>query len=319
MSESSKRLISVVVPVFDEQAGIAGFHASLTEVLDKLSGLKAEIIYCDDGSTDGTLEKLHELSKKDDRVRLVRLSRNFGKELATTAGINEARGAAVVTIDADGQHPVELLPEFVKKWQDGSRVVLGLRTDSRQAGFTKRIGSKLFYRLFSRFTKVRLVPGATDYRLIDKVVRDDFVRLTEHNRITRGLIDWLGYERSFVSYAEKPRLHDSASYSFRKLGKLAIDSVISLSSSPLYITAWIGAIVLPLSALLGLVMIIDKLLSDPLHWHATGGAYVSVLVLFLIGILLMSQGIIGLYLSHIHSETQNRPLYVIDREASVRL
>jgi glycosyltransferase involved in cell wall biosynthesis len=319
MSQPSSHLISVVVPVYNEQAGIGGFHASLMKQLRDISGFTFEIIYCDDGSTDTTLKQLRSFAEEDKHVRVLRLSRNFGKELATTAGIHEATGAAVITIDGDGQHPVDLLPKFIGRWRHGSKVVIGLRAESRQAGFAKRMGSKLFHGVFNRFTRLHLVAGTTDFRLIDGAVRADFVRLTEHNRITRGLIDWLGYERSYIAYTEKPRMHGSAGYSFGKLSKLAVDSVISLSSSPLYLTAYIGAVVLPLSTLLGIIMLVDKLLGDPLGWHATGGAYVSVLILFLMGIMMMSQGIIGLYLSHIHSETQNRPLYIVDQEASVRL
>jgi polyisoprenyl-phosphate glycosyltransferase len=316
---SSSRLLSVVVPVYNEQAGLASFHASLVDQLDSLPEYGFEIIYCDDGSTDRTPEGLRTLAKTDRRVRLLSLSRNFGKEIATTAGIQAAQGTAILTLDADGQHPVDLLPKFINQWQAGNKVVIGLRTANQHEGLVKRWGSRLFYNLFNRFTKLQLIPGATDFRLIDQTVQADFLRLTEHNRITRGLIDWLGYERTYLPFTAKPRLHDGAGYSFRKLCKLAIDSVISLSSSPLYIVAYMGAIVLPISTVLALVMLGDAVLGDPFHWHATGGAYVLVLVLFLIGVLLLSQGIIGLYLSHIHSETQNRPLYIVNKDTSVRL
>lgn len=314
----SSPLISIVIPVYNEQAGISVFHDSLRRKLKELP-YTFEIVYCDDGSTDATLAKLHTLSRKNHTMRVVRLSRNFGKELATTAGISEARGDAVITIDGDGQHPVELLPKFIEKWESGSKVVIGVRTANRQAGLVKQLGSKLFYFILKRLTHLEVVPDATDFRLIDKAVRADFVQMTEHNRITRGLIDWMGYERSYITFRAKPRLHDKAGYSFGRLAKLAMDSIISLSSSPLYVTAYIGMVILPLSLMLGLVMVIDKLAGDPLRWHATGSAYVTVLILCLIGILMMSQGIIGLYLSHIHSETQNRPLYIVDHEASVRL
>jgi dolichol-phosphate mannosyltransferase len=250
---------------------------------------------------------------------LLSLSRNFGKEIAVTAGIQAAHGAAIFTLDADGQHPVALLPKFIEIWQAGTLVVIGLRTTNQGEGFVKRWGSRLFYNLFNRLTRLQLTPGATDFRLIDQAVQADFIRLTERNRITRGLIDWLGYKRAYVAFEGRPRLYDTAGYSFRKLCKLAIDSVISLSSSPLYVVAYMGMVVLPVSVALGLIMLVDAALGDPLQWHATGGAYVLVLVLFLIGVLLLSQGIIGLYLSHIHSETQNRPLYIIDQEASIRL
>ncbi|HYH36438.1 MAG TPA: glycosyltransferase family 2 protein [Candidatus Saccharimonadales bacterium] len=318
MSQSLRQLLSVVIPVYNEQTGIQDFHISLMKQLERISAYTFEVIYCDDGSTDNSQKELRDIARGTPGVRIIRLSRNFGKELATTAGIHEAKGAAVITIDGDGQHPVKKLPDFIEKWQAGHKVVIGLPGD-RQAGFVKKAGSKLFYSLFNMFTRLQVVPGATDYRLIDKTVRADFMRLTEHNRITRGLIDWLGYDRAYVSYTEKPRLHDTAGYSFKKLSKLAVDSIISSSTSPLYVTACVGAVILPLSTLLGLAMAANGLLGDPLGWDVTGGAYVSVLILFLIGILMMSQGIIGLYLSHIHSETQNRPLYIVDREASMRL
>jgi dolichol-phosphate mannosyltransferase len=247
------------------------------------------------------------------------LSRNFGKEIAMTAGIHAARGRAIITLDADGQHPVELIPEFIKKWQAGSKVVIGVRVANAGEGWMKRVGSRWFYRLLNRLTGLKLRPGISDFQLIDRVVQQEFARMTERSRITRGLIDWLGYPRQYIEFKAKPRAMGEASYSIKKLFKLAVDSVVSLSISPLYMTAYIGAVVLPLSLLLGLGMFINWLARDPLGLHATGGAYVLVLLLCLVGVLLMSQGIIGLYLSHIHTETQNRPLYVIHEESSVRL
>lgn len=319
MSAHASRLLSLVLPLYNEQAGLVHFHQILCQNLRSIDGYDFEIIYCNDGSNDGSLQVLQSLAKEDKRIRLISLTRNFGKEIATTAGMQLAGGAAIITLDTDGQHPLELLPEFVRRWEAGSKVVIGLRTENRKAGLSKRLGSRLFYAVFNKTTHLGLVSGATDYRLVDQVVQADFNRLTEHNRITRGLIDWLGYERSYINFAAKARLHGDAGYSFAKLSKLAVDSVISLSSSPLYVTAYIGVIVLPLASLLGLSMLINTLFGDPLDWHASGGAYVSVLILFLIGILLMSQGVIGLYLSHIHSETQNRPLYIIDQAQSERL
>lgn len=315
MTHVSKQLLSVVVPVYNERTGLVLFHESLWSVLEQLP-LDFEIIYCDDGSLDGTTSLLHELAEKHPQVRVVRLSRNFGKELATTAGIHAATGDAIITIDADGQHPVELISQFVAKWQQGAKVVIGVRTEKRRTGFVKWAGSKLFWGAFSKASGMKIVPGSSDYRLIDRAVQTEFIRMTERNRITRGLVDWLGYKREYIYYRENSRVHGQATYSVPKLIKLAVDSAISLSISPLYITAYIGAVVLPLSVLLGLGMIVNALLGDPLSLHATGGAYLMVFVLFLVGIILVSQGIIGLYLSHIHTETQNRPLYVVDKEES---
>jgi glycosyltransferase involved in cell wall biosynthesis len=315
MASSDTQLLSIVVPVYNERAGIAAFHDSLLHVLRQLP-MNTEVIYCDDGSIDGTSDHLQDLASRHKEVKVLALSRNFGKEIATTAGLHAAKGAAVVTLDADGQHPVELIPEFVQKWSNGAKVVIGIRTANQKEGVIKRAGSKLFYGIFAKLTGIRLTAGTSDYRLIDHTVQSEFIRMTERNRITRGLIDWLGYKREYIHYKAKARESGNASYSFKKLLKLAVDSAISLSISPLYITAYIGAIVLPVSTLLGLGMIANYLFGDPLALHATGSAYLIVFVLFLVGILLVSQGIIGLYLSHIHTETQNRPLYVIDRERS---
>jgi glycosyltransferase involved in cell wall biosynthesis len=316
MADLSAPLLSIVVPVYNEAESLPEFNRSL---LDTLQSLKKsyEVIYCDDGSTDNTPMLIRRWCKNKPYLRLIKLSRNFGKEVAVTAGINEARGQATIILDADGQHPVELIPKFLTRWENGSKVVVGLRTGNQKEGWVKHYGSKLFYKFFNRLTGVKLMPGATDFRLIDSSVREGFVRLTERNRITRGLIDWLGYEPDYIEFRASPRLAGEAGYSFKKLFRLAIDSTISLSISPLYISAYIGAIVLPVSVLLAILMVINVLIGDPFGIHATGSAYLMVLVLFLIGILLVSQGIIGLYLSHIHTESQNRPLYIIDELGSV--
>jgi len=321
MSELKSCMLSIVVPVFNEGLGLRSFHDSLVAELDAIQDVKGdyEILYCNDGSTDNTFRVLQKIAKEAPAVRVISLSRNFGKETATTAGIHEARGRGIIMLDADGQHPVELIPQFVERWRSGSKVIVGIRIANQNEGFGKRYGSKLFYWIFNRFTGMKLVPGLSDFQLIDASVQREFRRLSEHNRITRGLIDWLGFPREYIKFKAKPRMSGEAGYSLKKLFKLSVDSVISLSISPLYITAYIGAAVLPLSLLLMLVMLGNAGLGDPLGLRATGGAYLTVMLLVLVGVLLLSQGIIGLYLSHIHTETQNRPLYVVDEERSVRL
>jgi polyisoprenyl-phosphate glycosyltransferase len=314
MSKKTNPVLSVVIPVYNEAAGIAQFHAQLSAVLES-APISYEILYVDDGSLDASAQVLAGFHTKDPRMQVLRLTRNFGKEIATTAGIHAARGDAILMMDADGQHPVTAIPRFVAKWQSGAKVVVGKRAE-RKASLLKRFGSRLFYGLFRRVTGMTIDPAASDFRLIDKSVQVEFNRMSERNRITRGLLDWLGYQREYVEYDENERLAGISPYSLRKLIKLAVDSAVSLSSSPLYLVAYIGAFVLPVATLLGLGMIGNFLLHDPLHLHATGGAYVMVLLLWLIGVLLISQGIIGLYLSHIHTEAQNRPLYVVDKAGS---
>jgi polyisoprenyl-phosphate glycosyltransferase len=315
MSVISQPQLSVVVPMYNEAMSLGQLYTSLCAVLRKLD-VTYELIFVDDGSTDASARTVHELRNKDKTVHLVSLTRNFGKEIATTAGIHAAHGSAILTLDADGQHPVERIPDFIDAWQSGAKVVVGIRTSNQREGIVKRYGSKVFYAMFNKFAGASLVPGATDFRLIDHSVARDFNQITERNRITRGLIDWLGYKPAYITFAALPRQAGTSGYSFTKLAKLAVDSVISLSISPLYLTAYIGAVVLPVSVLLGLGMLVNAAIHDPLNLHVTGSAYVVVFMLFLIGILLVSQGIIGLYLSHIHAETQNRPLYIVNKEQS---
>jgi len=314
MSTRSQPVLSVVIPAYNEAASLPHLYTSLLPVLEGLD-LTYEIIFINDGSTDGSSAVLADLHTSDKTVHVLTLSRNFGKELAVTAGLHRARGQAILTLDADGQFPVERIPAFISAWRNGAKVVIGRRT-CRQTGVIKRVYTALFYNVFRHVTGLRIDPDLTDFRLIDQEVQTQFNRMTEHGRITRGLVDWLGYDRVYVTYAENSRRHGTATYSIRKLSRLAVDSAISLSVSPLYITAYIGSIVLPLATLLGLGMLVDWAIGDPLHLHATGSAYLAVFILWLIGVLLVSQGIIGLYLSHIHTETQNRPLYVVDEAHS---
>lgn len=315
---SGDRLISIVVPAHNEAEGIGQFYASLTKVLES-ENYPYEILFVDDGSTDDTTNTIRHLITDNPRVRLLVLSRNFGKEIALTAGLHGAKGNAIITLDADGQHPVELIPQFVRQWEEGAKVVVGVRTLNQKEGFVKHYGSELFYVLANRILGLSLIKGSTDFRLIDETVQKEFKRLNERNRITRGLIDWLGYDRAYIQFVANARMAGEASYSFQKLVKLAIDGIISHSTSPLRIPAYLGAFFTPLSVLLLLAMGIDSLTGDPLHLHITGSAYGIVLVVFLAGILLISQGVIGIYLSDIHTEAKARPLFLIDKEASSNL
>lgn len=311
-------LISIVIPLYNESLNIKPFYANLSKVL-KTNRYNYEILYVNDGSSDDSLEQLHELAATNSRIRVINLSRNFGKEVATSAGIHHSKGEATIMVDADGQHPVELIPEFIAKWQAGAQVVAGIRKSNQKEGFVKRYGSKIFYRLLKHSTEVDVIPGSSDFRLIDQSVRTEFLKMTERSRITRGMIDWLGFKRDFVYYDANARMAGDATYSFFKLVRLALDSFISLSMKPLYFSVYAGAIILPFSVLLALITVVEMLIGDPLGWNVTGTAYLVMLVLFLIGIMLISQATLALYLSHIHTETKNRPLYSIDNRTSINL
>lgn len=314
-----KPFISIVVPCFNEVDNIIPLYKKLELVIRKEKAIDFEILFVNDGSSDGTLTKTRELASNHNNTKVVNLSRNFGKEIATTAGISYARGDAIIMLDADGQHPPELIPRFIKKWVNGAKVVVGVRKTNQKEGFIKRYGSKIFYLIINKLQSTKMTAGSTDFRLIDKAVRKEFLKLTEHNRITRGIIDWIGFKKDYIEFHANERMSGSASYSITKLLKLMIDSFVSLSIKPLYLAIWAGVIILPLSILLGLFSAVEMAIGDPLNLNITGGAYIGLTILFLVGLILISQGITALYLSHIHSETQNRPLFIIDKDLSSNL
>ncbi|HSX46800.1 MAG TPA: glycosyltransferase family 2 protein [Patescibacteria group bacterium] len=319
MAQTKDVSLSVVIPVYNEADGLTAFHEALLAVLLPLK-LTAELIYCDDGSTDTTAELIQAWVKTQTpqlTIRLVALSRNFGKENALTAGIAHAKGQAIITLDGDGQHPVELIPQFLEKWRLGAKVVVGVRQTNDGQTFSKRLLSKLFYFTFNRLTPQKLVPGSTDFRLIDQTVQQEFLRLQETDRLTRGLIDWLGFKAAYISFIPKPRGAGKPTYSTRKLVNLALNSIVSLSPVPLHLFAYLGFFITMGTFLLGLTICLEQfILRDPWHWRISGNALLSVLVLFLLGVVLLSQGLLSLYVSHIHNQTKQRPLYVIDRERS---
>ena len=319
---TKKPLLSFVMPVHNEAEGLGDFlERSFLPVLKKLkTSYRIEIIFVNDGSTDNTLEIVQALAKKDKSVKVIAFSRNFGKEVALAAGYREAKGDAVISIDADGQQPPSLIPKFIEKWQAGAEIVTGVRDHYTKHGFVAKTGSKIFYWLLRKMGNQYTVPGSTDYRLIDRAVIDEYDKLTEHNRITRGLIDWLGFRQEHIYYTYGSRLAGKTSYNFSKLFTLAIDSFISMSTTPLLILGYLGAFIMLGSFLLGMFCIINQyLLGDPLHLYWNGAVQMTIFITFLVGIILIAQAITALYISHIHAETQGRPLYIIDRKNSRNL
>lgn len=312
-------LVSVVVPAYNESAGIKDFHETLLlpRILE-LTKESYEIVYIDDGSRDNTLEILTDIAKKNNRIKVVALSRNFGKEIATSAGIEFATGKAIIIMDSDGQHPPELIGDFIEKWKAGAQVVVGVRASNQKEGIIKKWGSKIFYRLFNGVNGVQMQPGSTDFRLIDMAVQQEFVKLHEHNRITRGLIDWLGFKRDYIYFDAPARLAGEASYSSTKLIGLAINSFVSLSLKPLFVLMWLGFFITLSSLAAGIFMFIEQfLLGDPLSLDLTGAALLGIFISFLVGLVLTSQGVLGIYLSHIHTHAQGRPLFVVNRNRSI--
>ncbi len=315
MSENRK-LLSIVIPAYNEEKNLAQTYHDVVTALPK--SYDYEFIVVNDGSLDGTAETARHLHKQDKHLKLVNFSRNFGKEIATTAGLNIASGDATVILDADGQHPPELIPEFVRRWEDGAQVVVGVRASDAHEGFIKKWGSKLFYRLLSHLTRIKMVPASTDFRLVDREVRQAFSELNEANRITRGLIDWLGFDVTYLEFHARERMHGTAAYSVGKLINLALNTFVSLSFLPLYLSGYIGIVMTVLSLLGGLFIFIESvLLPDPMTLNITGSGMLGLLTVFLIGIVLTGQGLTALYISRIYEEVKRRPLYVINKAKSI--
>ena len=312
--------ISFVIPVYNEEKGFLKFYNSL--LLPELKKIEYdyELILVDDGSKDKSLDIIQKLADEDKHIKVLAFSRNFGKEVALTAGIREAEGDAVVTMDADGQQPPKLIHEFIQKWEEGGEIVIGVRGKYEKHGLIAKMGSKLFYWMIGLMGVKDTVPGSTDYRLIDCAVADEYNKLTEHGRITRGLMDWMGFKKVYIDYIYGNRLAGKPSYDFKKLFGLAIDSFVSLSTTPLVLFGWIGVLITIASFILGVFVIIEEfIMGDPMQLKWTGTTCLSIFISFLVGLVLISQAITALYISHIHAEAQGRPLYIVDRKNSRNL
>lgn len=312
-----KKLISVVIPLHNEEKNIPVIYASLNKVLAK-NDYDYEIIFINDGSTDNSSTELKKITDTDNRIKVVEFSRNFGKEVATTAGIDICRGVACIIIDADLQHPIELIPEFLKKWKAGAEVVVGVRNKNKGEGLIKKAGSFLFYLTINAISEIEITARATDYRLLDRIAIEEFKKLKEKNRMTRALIDWLGFKRDYVYFNANERLYGNPTYSYSKLFRLAASSYISHSLFPLKFAGYMGIFIISSSTLLGLIMFIDKFfLEEPYKMYFSGTAMLATIILFLIGVVLSCLGLIALYIGNIHTEVVDRPMYIIRKKVNL--
>lgn len=312
--DNEKKLISIVVPVYNEADNLPVLYEKLKQVLATVS-YRSEILFVNDASGDESQEVLERIAAKDPTVRVIEFVRNFGKEMATTAGINQCAGDACIMLDADLQHPPDQIPTFIKKWEEGAEVVVGIRSANSGEGFVRRIGSFWFYKIINAIGYVKLIPYATDFRLMNREVIDSFNSLSEKNRITRGLIDWMGYRSASVYFKADKRTNGPAGYSTIKLFRLAFTSIVSLSLFPLRLAGYLGLIIISASGLLGLMVVIFKYIY-PTAWGVSisGTATLAIIILFLVGIILICLGLIALYIANIHSEVINRPMYIIRKK-----
>lgn len=306
-----KKLISIVIPCYREEKNIPLIYEEIIHVFkDIWEDFDYEILLVNDGSPDKTWFEIEKLCASDTKVKGINLSRNFWKEIALTAGIEHSVWDAIITIDGDGQHPVNKIPEFLKEWEKGYDIVYNKRPKIEWASLFKRTSSKIFYAVFNGLSEFSLESDTTDYRLIDKKVVTYFLKFTERNRLYRGIIDWIGFEKKALIFNAKKRLDGWKShYSFKKLFKLAVDSLTSFSVTPLKFVWLLGIFMTLSSSILFLFIVIDKLTIDK-FWFSNIAALVLINIA-LIWVVLMSLGLIALYIARIHEEVQGRPMYII--------
>ena len=302
--------LSIVIPVFRESGNLLNLHDRLRSVLPLVGGsISSEIILVNDGSPDDSWRIIQEIASKDHRVVGINLARNFGKELALSAGIHEAQGEAIICMDADLQHPPEVIPELISAWLAGAKIVGTIRTSIDKQPWLRRFGSQSFYWLMSKISGIKLTAQGTDFGLYDRVVIDVFKTMTERNRLFRGMIDWIGFPKTLVEFHASAREVGTAGYSYTKLIGLAVNSITSFSLFPLRITGYLGALISIGSVLLVALMLVDRFLMHRIGFSSL--AFVVVANTFFIGIVLMALGLMAIYIGSIHSEVINRPLYVI--------
>ncbi len=305
---SHRRKVSLVVPIFNEGDGIELLFKTLCPIFDQVPDLDFEVICVDDGSTDDTLTKLIACTTIDSRFKVVELSRNFGKESALTAGIDEATGDALIPIDADLQDPPELIPVMIKAWQDGAEVVLARRANRSSDPFLKRQTAKFFYRFHNQFSSIQIPRNVGDFRLMDRVVVDALKQLPEHHRFMKGLFAWVGFKTVTIDYVRQVRARGGTKFSGWKLWNFALEGFTSFSTVPLKFWSYVGVFGAVSTFVYAVVIVARTLISGV---DVPGYASLLVAILFFGSLQLISVGVLGEYIGRIYTETKNRPVYLI--------
>jgi dolichol-phosphate mannosyltransferase len=300
--------VSVIVPCFNEAAVIRDTATRLTEALNALPDIAFETIYVDDGSRDATLAILRELQAHDERVRLVSLSRNFGHQVAVTAGLEHTRGDAVVVIDADLQDPPEVIREMVERWRDGADVAYGVRVEREGETAFKLWTAGAFYRAINRMSDVPIPLNAGDFRLMDRKVVDALLAMPERDRFIRGMVAWIGFRQDEVAYKRAARAAGTTKYPLAKMLRLATDGILSFSVLPLRLATWTGFAAAALSVVGIIYALVMRVLTD--NW-VPGWTLLFIGLLLIGGIQLVFLGLIGEYLGRVYGEVKRRPLYFV--------
>ncbi len=307
-------LVTVVTPAYNEADGIQEFHRRLVNAAAEIPNASWEFIYVEDGSTDATFARLSDIAERDDRVRVLRLSRNFGHQLAITCGLDHATGSAVIVIDADLQDPPEVIAQMVSEWRNGADVVYGQRRDRAGETWFKKATAAAYYRLLSRITDVQIPEQVGDFRLMDRAVVDGLKSMREENRYIRGMISWIGFDQRAVLYNRDPRHMGNSHYPLFKMINLAVNGITSFTEKPLRVASFIGAAIFAITVVFAAYTLIGKILnpagSDP------GFATIILLIMFFGGVQLLSIGLLGEYVGRIYRESKERPLYLVRAEVS---
>ncbi len=301
--------LSIIVPVYNEISCIDELYKRMTQVMDS-TGETWELILVDDGSTDGSTDSIKAYADKDDRVRPVIFARNFGHQIAVTAGLDYSRGKAVVIIDADLQDPPEVILDLIKKWQEGYQVVYAVRSERAGESWFKTFTASLFYRLIFKITDVKIPLDTGDFRLMDRSVVDVLNKMREKHRFLRGMSAWVGFKQIGVSYKRQARFAGETKYPLKKMLKLALNAITSFSYFPLQLATYLGFIAAGISILAIPVVIVTRIIGTQAFF---GQATTLIAVLFLGGVQLISLGILGEYVGRVYDEVKGRPLYIVSK------
>lgn len=300
--------LSIVIPMMNEEDGIPVLFERLLPILTKTER-SFEIVCVNDGSRDGTLAMLQEYQRQHPSIVIVDLSRNFGKEAALSAGLMQAKGRAVIPLDADLQDPPELIPEMLSVWDKGAEVVLAVRAKRETDTALKRVTANAFYRIINAISEISIPPNAGDFRLMDRIVIDALKELPERTRFNKGIFAWLGFRTETLEYERPQREVGTTKWNYRKLWNFAIDGITSFSSAPLRVWSYIGVLIAGCAMLYGFVIIFKVLILG--QRDVPGYASLMTVLLFSNGIVLIGLGVIGEYLSRVFIETKKRPLVII--------
>ncbi len=306
------KTITIIVPAYCEEEVIKECYERIKSVMRSLKNHDHELIFVNDGSTDNTLNILKHIAAKDRKLKIINFSRNFGHQLAITAGLDKARGDAAIIIDADLQDPPELIPDMIEKWEHGNNIVHAKRIKRKGERKFKLLTASAFYWLLNHLTIIKIPLNTGDFRLIDKRALQEMRKIKETNRFVRGLVSWIGFRQSTIEYERDERFAGKTKYPFRKMIKFALDGIFSFSDKPLKIALNMGFF----SILIGIVMIVYAVFGKLFFPEITvpGWASILIAVVFFGGIQLFTIGVIGEYIGRIYDETKKRPLYIIEDE-----